>query len=192
MQGRLVVGYGPMWAGKTTWLIEHYGDGEGVLAFKPAIDTRYTKNPVLKAHTQLEVPARMVAVETPREILEAVLGAEAIIERVLIDETNFFDDRLLAVVESLLISGRDVFAAGLLLDSDRNDFGATRKLIALADDVVEQFARCDFINGEGNCRLPACYTYARKKKESQLVVGAAELYGAVCRVHYEVLHVPSD
>ncbi|OIP03549.1 hypothetical protein AUK18_01785 [Candidatus Beckwithbacteria bacterium CG2_30_44_31] len=177
-----------MWSDKTTWLIEKYRQGRRVLAFKPNIDDRYTGRPVLKSHNGSEVRAILVNKDRPKELLEL---AEKIagLERIVIDETNFFHQSLIRVIERFIKKGIDVYAAGLLLDSDRKEFGPTKKLTRLADEVIEGRARCDFRFANGYCTNPAKFTFAKRKKESQLVVGAADLYGAACAEHYHLLHV---
>lgn len=176
-----------MWSDKTTWLIESFLEAKKAMAFKPKIDTRYTKQAVLRSHSGHEVSAQMVNQAKPDEILKAV-AKQIEVTRVLIDETNFFDQKLVAVVQQLVQKGIEVFAAGLLLDSERREFGATRKLTTIADEVVDGFAKCDFFSTSGRCQNPASLTYAKYKKETQLVVGAADFYGASCEKHYDLLY----
>lgn len=189
-KGKLVVRHGPMWSDKTTWLIEKHTLGSSSLAFKPALDNRYTGKAVLRSHTGLEAEAVLVDSKKPKNLLDRALVGKA--ERIVIDETNFFDDKLIKVIKKILSQGVDVFAAGLMLDSDRKEFGPTKKLTAIADEVIEGRARCDFRFANGYCLTPAKYTYAKRKKESQLVVGAADLYGAACVEHYHLLHVTEN
>ncbi len=186
-KGKIVVRHGPMWSDKTNWLIECYGDGRGVVCFKPSIDTRYTKKAVLTSHDGDEVEAVMVSHKKPKQILQRVKRLKGV-NRVIIDETNFFTEELVEVIKVLKDMEMEVFAAGLLLDSERQDFGPTRKLMKLADKVVEGFARCDYRYGNGACKQPAKLTFTKIKKEEQLVVGAGELYGAACEDHYHLLH----
>ena len=186
-KGKLVVRHGPMWSDKTTWLIEKISNSAGSLAFKPSLDNRYTDKAVLRSHSGTEAGAILIDTKKPRVLLEKALVQKA--ERIVIDETNFFDDRLLVVIKKILNQGIDVYTAGLLLDSDRKEFGPTKKLTQMADEVIEGRARCDFRFANGYCLNPAKYTYAKRKKSGQLVVGAADLYGAACVEHYHLLHV---
>ena len=187
-KGKLVVRHGPMWSDKTTWLIEQCLSSRKVIAFKPNIDNRYTKKAVLKSHGGSEAKAVLVDMKNPKELLALAKRVKEL-ERVVIDETNFFRESLIKVIEQFIKKGVDVYAAGLMLDSDRREFGPTKKLTVLADEVIEGRARCDYRFANGICTNPAKYTYAKKKKESQLVVGAADLYGAACEEHYHILHV---
>ncbi|MCX6817121.1 MAG: deoxynucleoside kinase [Candidatus Beckwithbacteria bacterium] len=184
-RGQLVVRFGPMWSDKTSWLIRQYGKGKGVVAFKPTLDKRYTNRAVLKSHHGREVAASFIDSRQPDLILKKALNKKTV--KVLIDEVNFFDEQLVGVVKELLSHQVDVYAAGLLLDSERRPFGATPQLLSLADEVVEGFAHCDYFKNGLRCEKRAKYTYAKFKKEKQLVVGAASLYGASCEDHYEEL-----
>lgn len=185
-KGKLVVRHGPMWSDKTTWLIDRLS-GFSAIAFKPSLDNRYTKKAVLRSHNGVEAKAVLVDAKKPKLLWESV--SKKIIERVVVDETNFFDDRLISVIKKILNRGVDVYTAGLMLDSDRKEFGSTKKLARIADEVIEGRARCDFRFANGYCQTPAKYTYAKAKKSGQLVVGAADLYGAACVEHYHLLHV---
>jgi len=182
------VRYGPMWSDKTSWLIKQFGKVADTLAFKPDIDTRYTRKPVLRTHDGKSVPAVMVPIDQPEKIFEAVKRKRGVIKRVLIDETNFFSGGLVKVVRNLIGMGIDVYTAGLILDTDLQDFGPTRKLTRMADEVVESFARCDFMFLTGRCGRRARFNYFKAKKDTQIVVGADELYGVACEDHYQALH----
>ncbi|MFH0942553.1 MAG: deoxynucleoside kinase [Candidatus Beckwithbacteria bacterium] len=187
-KGKLVVRHGPMWSDKTTWLIEQCQINRKTVAFKPNIDNRYTRKAVLKSHSGSEAKAVLVDMNKPKELFYWTDKVKDL-ERIVIDETNFFNESLIKVVHQFINKGIDVYVAGLLLDSDRKEFGPTKKLTVLADEVIEGRARCDYRYANGVCTRPAKYTYAKAKKESQLVVGAADLYGAACEEHYHLLHV---
>lgn len=186
-RGTLTLAYGPMFSGKTSWLIDEYGDGEGVLAFKPDIDKRYTIRPVLRSHDNNEVPAVLLSLQDLSVLFNEAMRAaqKKDLKKILIDEINFFSDEIIPIIDQVLDKGVSVSVSGLLTDSDRQDFGPTRKLMMIADKATEFHARCD---AQG-CTEPAVHTYAKKKKETQVVVGASDMYGAVCSSHYEDLSV---
>lgn len=187
IKGKLVIRHGPMWSDKTTWLIQRFRESGRAMAVKPSIDKRYTDKAVLRSHTGLETEAFLIDKNKPKQLWDKVKAGQ--FERIVIDETNFFDQRLVMVIQRILKRGIDVYAAGLMLDSDRKNFGATRALARLADEVIEGRARCDFRYANGVCLNPAKFAFAKAKKSGQLVVGAADLYGAACEEHYHLLHV---
>jgi thymidine kinase len=182
-KGTLWVRYGPMGGEKTTWLISQYIPKE-TLIFIPDMDWRSGK--ALKTHNGLSHSDQVftINVNQPEQIEEIAqrLNEEISITRILIDETNFFTDKLVPEVQKLLQIGLDIYATGLLLDSDLKDFGPTRKLAHLAKKAEEVYARCDFTNGE-LCKNKATFNYFKKGYKQQVAVGAWDMYGATCAKH---------
>lgn len=184
-KGRLIAVCGPMFAGKTTLLIKEYGEGRGVVIFKPDLDRRFTKRPVLVTHDGEEIPSVLVNNDRPEEMLELV----GEVDKVLVDEVNFFGQSLVAVVEELLARGKEVWVAGLDRYADGEPWGSMPRLKKLADRVYELTARCD---GEGGkCREPAVYSYFKKPNMEKVTVAGVEEYGAACAKHHKELHQKS-
>src|SRR5689334_21897690 len=102
---------GPMFSGKTTWLINYektLPKGTYEL-FKPTIDTRYGVHEYV-SHDGGRIPAHNLSVTNPQFSL-----LSSPINTILIDEVNFFDEKtLLPIIQEQLHKGRDIFAAGLL------------------------------------------------------------------------------
>lgn len=181
-KGILTAVYGPMFSGKTTCLIEQFDKGASAVVFKPDLDERYTKKPVVISHNQAMIPAVLVNHLKPEEMRELVGDFKT----VMIDEANFFHDSLIEIIKTFLREGRNVYVAGLYLDSERNVWGPMMTLIAMADKKVEVTARCDGDNG--TCKSPAVLTYRKIPKTEQVRVAGADEYGAACELHYEELH----
>lgn len=181
-KGSLTAVYGPMFSGKTTYLIEKYGEGKGAVVFKPDLDERYTKRPVVISHDRLEIPAVLVNHKRPGEMTD-LLGE---FERIFIDEVNFFALDLVPFVKQLVDDGKHVYVAGLLLDSERNIFGPMSELLKIANEKIEVSARCD--GNKGKCREPATLSYRKVPKTEQVRVAGANEYGAACEAHYSLLH----
>jgi thymidine kinase len=181
-KGKLVAVYGPMFSGKTTYLIEQFDKGESTVVFKPDLDERYTKKPAVVSHNQEMIPAVLVNHLKPEEMKALVADFKV----VMIDEVNFFHESLIEVIKMFLEEGRDVYVSGLYLDSERNVWGPMAKLIELADEKVEVSARCD--GDDGKCKSPATLSYRKIPKSEQVRVAGAEEYGACCSLHYEDLH----
>ena len=180
--GRLTTIYGPMFSGKTTYLIQIFRKTPSGVVFKPNLDTRYTERPVVVAHTKDEIPATFVSYGDPTQLL-LLVGQHRF---VFIDEVNFFSPDLVEVVQTLLGLGISVYAAGLVYDTEQQVWGPMERLIALADEKIEVFARCD---GEGGaCLQPATKSYRKIPSIAQVQVGGAGEYGACCAMHYQTLH----
>lgn len=181
-KGQLIAVYGPMFSGKTTYLIEQFDKGKSAVVFKPDLDERFTKKPVVISHNQEMIPAVLVNHLKPEE-MKALVGDFKV---VMIDEVNFFHESLIETVKTFLSEGRDVYVSGLYLDSERNIWGPMTTLIGMADRKVEVSARCD---GEGGkCQSPAILSYRKIPKTEQVRVAGADEYGATCELHYEALH----
>lgn len=181
-KGNLITIYGPMFSGKTTYLIEQFDRGERAVVFKPDLDARYTKKPVVISHNKEMIPAVLVDSNHPEEMQALVADYKT----VMIDECNFFSDDLILIVEQFLSEGRNVYVAGLVLDSERNVWGPMHKLIEIADERIEITARCD--GNDGKCTLPATLSYRKIPKNEQVRVAGADEYGAACQQHYAELH----
>ncbi len=162
---------GPMFSGKTSWLLGyvHSLPHDSYKLFKPAIDTRYATNAVV-THTGLQLPAQNLNIQTPRfpKIPRSVTT-------ILIDELNFFQpEGLLSAIAEQVSLGKTVVGAGLLYDFQKKPFGATLPLSKKADAFIQLYARCD------NCGKKAKHSYRKAQNTSQVMLGAAETYGACC------------
>lgn len=183
---QLVVIHGPMYSGKTRRLVEEYGDGIGVVAFRPAIDERYGQEPRMYSKDGMSSPAIKVSHEKPEQILKELKYKRGV-KKVIIDEVSFFPTTpFLQVISKLLKSNKQVVVAGLAYDAYQKEWGA---IVALTKwegvREVELTARCD----APSCKRPAIWSYHKREVTGRLVVAADSLYGACCDKHYGVLHV---
>ena len=170
---------GPMFCGKTEELIRRLKRAviakNKVQVFKPVIDNRYVLDKV-HSHSGNEFEAFPIS-----EITEIYQYLDDETSVVGIDEAQFFDEKIFAVVETLLDKGIRVILAGLDLDFRGEPFGVMPQLMALAERVDKLSAIC-MVCGELASRtqrlingVPANYD------EPLIVVGTAELYEARCR-----------
>lgn len=181
-RGRLVAIFGPMFSGKTTYLIEQFDRGKNTVVFKPDLDQRYTKKPVVISHNKEMIPAVLVNNLKPEEMTSLVADYRC----VMIDEVNFFDESLIAIVKGFLAEGREVYVAGLTHFADGEAWGPMNKLIAMSDEKVELTANCD--GRAGKCRAPATRSYRKRVSKAKISVAGPEEYGAACEKHYRELH----
>jgi thymidine kinase len=177
-----VVG-GPMFSGKTTWLIEYTKklEPQTFVIFKPNIDTRYATHAIV-THNGQSLPAQAINYTKP---IFPRLNKK--IRVILIDELNFFSYQTLfpQVVRQQQL-GRDIVGVGLLYDSNKKTFGATLPLMAHADKTYELLSLCD------NCgQKTARHSYRKIKTKSQIAIGAGESYGPSCDECWSVLTLSS-
>jgi thymidine kinase len=162
---------GPMFAGKTTYLIDFANKlpHKSYLFFKPNIDTRYSTN---KCVTHNGQSIKAVNLNSTDPVFPAVSNQ---IKSVFIDELNFFKySAIKPQIKKLLKKGINVIAAGLLYDSNKKPFGATLPLSKQADEFIQLYAVCDF------CGKRAEHSYSKVIKEKQIELGAADKYGPCC------------
>lgn len=180
---------GSMFSGKSEELIRRVrrvSFGKlNVQVFKPELDNRYSEEEVV-SHNGTKVLA--TPVKTAREMLPHVKEDTQV---VAIDEVQFFDNEIVAVVDELANRGIRVICAGLDQDFRGEPFGPIQQLMAIAEEVTKLQAVCPscgapasrtqrLINGQ-----PASYT------DPVILVGASESYEPRCRDCHEVPHRPS-
>src|SRR5690625_1864203 len=112
--GKLELICGCMFSGKSEELIRRMRQAKqsnlSVKVFKPVIDDRYANNSVV-SHNGSSIPAK--SVEGSKEILGVLHEGFDVIG---IDETQFFDDKIVSVLNILANKGIRVIAAGLDTD----------------------------------------------------------------------------
>ncbi len=144
-----------------------------VQVFKPTADTRHG-------------PERLVTRDNRELAALAVVDSQELRQRLKIgvqvvgvDEAQFFDDGLVAVVAELADAGVRVIVAGLDLDFLRQPFGPMPALLAAAEYVDKMHAICL------RCGQPAQYSQRIAGTAEQVQVGDLESYEARCRQCYE-------
>lgn len=182
--GSLEVITGSMFCGKTDELIRRLRRAriakQKIQVFKPRIDNRYAEAKVM-SHAGTEFEA--IPIDKAADI-RAQLKEDTTV--VAIDEAQFLDAEIVAVVNYLADQGIRVIVAGLDTDFRGEPFGAMPVLTALAEQVDKLHAIC-MVCGQDASRTqrlvdgkPAHYN------DPVVIVGAAEMYEARCRAHHEV------
>jgi thymidine kinase len=178
--GRIEVISGPMFSGKSEELIRRLKRAriakQRVLCFKPDIDLRYHKTAIASHSAQTHDACVVANVDRLREVLFPQIGD---IDVVGIDEAQFFDESLLALSLELVHLGKRVLIAGLDTTFAGEPFRPIPDLMAVADEVVKLSAVCM------RCGAPAIHTQRLGGSQELVVVGAAGLYEARCRAHFE-------
>ncbi|CAI7877050.1 unnamed protein product [Closterium sp. NIES-54] len=163
--GAIHVITGPMFAGKTTALLERMheemGRGRSVLVVKSKADTRYARDAVV-SHDGAAMPC--LAVRSLLEILaEDGAHRDAYEQAAVIgvDEAQFIHGLVEFSLRAADHDGKTLFIAGLDGDFRRKRFGELLDLIPHADSVTKLAARCEM------CGRPASFTL-RKTQETKL------------------------
>ncbi len=178
--GRIEVITGPMFSGKSEELIRRLKRAriakQRVVCFKPDIDLRYHRSAIASHSAQTHDACVVANVERLREALFAQIDQ---IEVVGIDEAQFFDDSLIALSLELMHLGKRVLIAGLDTTFAGEPFRPIPDLMAIADEVMKLSAVCM------RCGAPAVHTQRLGGSQELVVVGAAGMYEARCRAHFE-------
>lgn len=182
--GSLEVVCGSMFSGKTDELIRRLRRAtiarQKVQVFKPVIDNRYAVERVT-SHAGTAFDAEPI--DCAAEILKRIAPDTTVVG---IDEAQFFDDELLAIVHQLADKGVRVIAAGLDTDFRGEPFGCMPTLMAQAERVDKLQAIC-MVCGEPASRTQRLVNGRPARYDDPVViVGASEMYEARCRQHHEV------
>lgn len=174
-QGWLEVICGGMYSGKSELLMRNlrraqYGK-KSVIAFKPTIDTRYSKDAVV-SHDGVSFQAHLV--RSPSDIETQGQGFDVI----GIDEAQFFPHEIVDVAQRLASMGKHVIVAGLDTDYQGRPFGPMGDLLAVADDVHKIHAVCVV------CGAQATRSQRIVSNASTVLIGSTSMYEARCRKHW--------
>jgi thymidine kinase len=181
--GRIEIITGPMFSGKSEELIRRLKRAriarQRVSCFKPDIDLRYHRS-AIASHSSQTHDASTIAPTSDR-LREELFATGRIYESdvVGIDEVQFFDRDIIPLALELVHLGKRVILAGLDTTFANEPFGPVPNLMALADEVTKLSAVCM------TCGQPAIHTQRLGQSQELVVVGAAGLYEARCRAHFQ-------
>lgn len=164
-----------MFSGKTEELLRLLKRAEfakiNYLLVKPSTDTRGNRQSVT-SHSQR---TKDCVVVTKAKEIEALATD---FDYIAIDEAQFFDTDIVAVVENLANKGKRVVISGLDMDYLGKPFGPMPLLLAIADEVVKLHAICTV------CGAQAQFSKRISSKNDTILIGAKESYTALCRKHF--------
>ena len=171
--GWIEVIVGSMFSGKSEELIRRLRRAQiarqKVQIFKPSLDTRYADDAIV-SHSEMRISSRAVA--SSRALLDLV---EEDTEVVGIDEGQFFDQELPAVVNELANRNKRVIVAGLDQDYLGKPFEPMPQLLAIAEYITKTRAICMV------CGNPANHTQRLVNSSDRVLLGAQDIYEARCR-----------
>lgn len=173
---------GCMFAGKTEELIKRIKVLEyakqNVVAIKPTIDSRYSDNMIASHAGTFK---NCICIETnDMESIEKLIKDKTV-DVVVIEEVQFFDERIVEVCEKLANNKKRVIVAGLDTDFKGEPFKVMANLLAKAEFITKLSAVCS------KCGAPATKTQRlingipAKYNDPIIMVGASECYEARCR-----------
>ncbi len=183
-QGSIEVICGSMFSGKTDELIRRLVRAkiarQKVQVFKPAIDVRFAQGKVT-SHAGADFEA--IAVKEPAEILDALDQDTTVVG---IDEAQFMTADVVRIVQALAERGVRVLVAGLDMDFRGEPFGPMPLLMSKAERVDKLHAICMVCGDEASRTQRLVNGKPARYDDPVVIVGAAEMYEARCRIHHEV------
>ena len=171
-QGWIEVICGSMFSGKTEELIRRLRRAEfanqKIILFKPKMDIRYSEESIM-SHQGSSLEA--ISIDSPSEIWSH--WKDEFI--VAIDETQFFDDSIVAICSELAQKGVRVIIAGLDMDFQGKPFGPMPQLLCVAEYVTKVHAICV------SCGNLAQFSHRITDVKDQVLLGAIDSYTPLCR-----------
>jgi len=174
---------GPMFSGKSEELIRRLKRAriakQRVACYKPDIDLRYHRT-AIASHSSQTHDASTVS-PTSVHLREDLFANGKIdeVDVIGLDEVQFFDRDIIPLALELVHLGKRVILAGLDTTFANEPFGPVPDLMALSDEVTKLSAVCM------TCGAPAIHTQRLGQSQELVVVGAAGLYEARCRTHFQ-------
>ena len=203
MTGSLTVYVGGMMSGKSSRLIQEitrYADAasySGENQSKPllinnALDSRSLDTVISSHSSQFKGISSRIDIVSTKKLSEVNVTNYNVIG---IDEIQFFDD-LKDTIVSWLKLGKHIYCAGLNGDAFQNHFGQVHMLLPICDHFEYLHAICQMCMNEKKKEtsiltpidfqgMQASFSKRLTASTSQVEVGAADKYIAVCRRHFE-------
>lgn len=172
---------GPMWAGKSSYIIgkirRYRAIGWDVFVIANPLDDRYGSQ-IISSHDKEQVAA--IAISDLTTLYNEIQYKEA--RLLIIEEAQFYTGLYDFVKTAVERDKKHVVCVGLDGDADRKPFGEILSLIPLCDNVEKIKSLCS------ECRdgTPALFTHRllSSDKQTQIQVGAETTYIPLCRNHY--------
>ena len=178
--GYLELIMGPMFSGKTTYLIDMYDEcqrnGDKVLAINYAKDTRYHET-MLSTHDKRMCPC--IFVETLLDAVGAITGTHDLTKSadvILINEGQFFVDIYEVVIYMVEVLKKRVYVCGLDGDFKRQKFGGLLDLVPVCDSIIKLKSKC-------SCGEEALFSHRMVDNGEQVLIGS-DIYVPLCRTCY--------
>jgi thymidine kinase len=176
MNGYIELAIGPMFAGKSSWIVGLYKRFKfytnNIIVINYIGDTRYSQTE-LSTHDKTTIPCihceKLSNITIPEKT-----------EVILINEGQFFSDIVEWTKQKADYENKRIYICGLDGDYNRDKFGHLLDLIPYCDKVTKLSALC------GNCKngTPAIFTHRISNEKGQVLIGEKDHYLPVCRKCY--------
>ena len=169
---------GPMFSGKTTYIINKYKffnkNNKKILAIKPFIDNRYSNNNKIISHNQECIDCKII------NKLSDVDNEIYLYDIIIIDEGQFFDNLKEIIINWINNYNLYIIICGLNGDYKKEKIGEILELIPYCDECIKLNSLCSICN-DGT---KAPFTYRTIKSDEKILIGENDKYMPVCRKHH--------
>ncbi len=176
---------GSMFSGKSEELLRRIKRGviakQKVLLFKPSIDNRYEEN-MVSTHNGNSYES--VNIDKAEQIYDYIIDKKYDI--IGIDEVQFFDEKIVEVINKLADDGIRVIVAGLDMDFKAEPFHPMPEIIAVSEMVTKLHAVCNKCGKEASRSQRLIDGEPARYDDPIVVIGASESYEARCRHCHEI------
>ena len=176
---------GSMFSGKSEELLRRIKRGviakQKVLLFKPSIDNRYEEN-MVSTHNGNSYES--VNIDKAEQIYDYIIDKKYDI--IGIDEVQFFDDKIVEVINKLADDGVRVIVAGLDMDFKAEPFHPMPEIMAVSEMVTKLHAVCNKCGKEASRSQRLIDGEPARYDDPIVVIGASESYEARCRHCHEI------
>lgn len=173
---------GPMFSGKSSYALSYIrrqkAVGRSVIAVKPAMDNRYSEEEEIVTHNQDKTPCIVWDTTVPLTPNQFMIQADCVV----VEEAQFFTG-LVGFCEYMLAIDVHVVLVGLDGDTRRQPFREVLDCIPWANKVTKLRALCLYCK-DGTEAPYTRYKLNSDQTTSQINVGGAEKYEAVCLRHF--------
>lgn len=168
---------GPMFSGKTSYLIEQFyihHMSSRLLVINHKSDNRYTSNEQMVSHDGNSIPCILVS-----SLNEINLNMNHY-DRILINEGQLFPDLFEFVMKQVYENKKYVYIAALDGDYKRNPIGQVHQLLSHSDSIIKLHGKCYLCK-----KKPSIFTMRTSNDTEQILIGTDQ-YKPVCRMCYEI------
>lgn len=176
--GKIFFGTGPMFSGKSAWLIQKLTESKDkkTIAIKHATDDRYNEVSITTHDGKEYKSFRARNTEEVKKILQDNPDTEVL----GIDEIQFYEPELVNFLVKLRSKGLTIFVSGLNLDYLAVPWKITENLQKIADQTVLHTAICSVCKKQN-----ALYSQRIGESDDRVAIGGIELYEPRCEQHYQ-------
>ena len=181
-QGYLELIVGPMFSGKTGYLMDVYEahvDEYDIVVINHASDTRYNRDNESNMHTHDGRTLPCLYTTTLAELQDnAVVKGGGRPTIYLVNEANFFPDLVPYVLDKVESENSVVYVAGLNGDFQRSKFGSLLDLAPYADRITKLSGKCT------TCSRDSQFSYRVDKTNMDQALIGTDDYLPLCRKCY--------